>query len=101
MIFFGWGRRSKSQQIDGGRALVLSWSYFHLFWLFRVSFGLRYGLATATPEGWAHRDLTAEEAAALDAPGALTLHWWWRWGLLIGIAALLAFITFMVSTTGP
>ncbi|MFI2752967.1 hypothetical protein ACGIF2_05995 [Cellulomonas sp. P22] len=55
MIFFGWGRRSKTQQTSPNQALVLGFSYFHIFWLFRVSFGLNYSLATLTEAGWATR----------------------------------------------
>ena len=96
MIFFGWGRKSRNEQISPTQALVLSFGYFHLFWLFRVSFGLRYALATLTEQGWATRPLSDEEAAALDAPSRLTLHWWWRWGLLVLVGGV---VTLVVATS--
>ncbi len=51
MIFFGWGRNSKTHELSPHHVLVLTYAYFHVFWLFRVSFGLRYALATATEQG--------------------------------------------------
>ncbi|MFI2489989.1 hypothetical protein ACH47X_23955 [Promicromonospora kroppenstedtii] len=86
MVFFGWGSRSKTAPLDAGRALVLRYSYFHLFWILRVSWGLRYSLATATEAGWATRPLSDEEAMQLDAPNRLTLNVWWRFGLLLWAA---------------
>ncbi|WP_066582573.1 hypothetical protein [Cellulomonas timonensis] len=93
MIFFGWGRKNKTQQIDARQALILSFNYFHLFWLFRVAFGLNYSVATLTDDGWATRRLSPAEVEAGGAATALTLHWWWRFGLLIGIAAIVVIAT--------
>ncbi|MEP7762873.1 hypothetical protein [Sanguibacter sp. 25GB23B1] len=93
MIFFGWGRNNKTQQVSDVQALVLGYSYFHLFWLFRVSFGLSYSLATLTDVGWATRPLSREEATAGGAQAALALHWWWRFGLLVAVAAIVVIAT--------
>lgn len=93
MIFWGWGRQSKTAQIDGGRALVLNYTYLHLFWLLRVTWGLKYSLATATADGWAVRPLTDAEAVELDASRRVSVHWWWRWGLVIGLASIAVSIT--------
>jgi len=93
VIFFGWGRRNTSRQVSPTQALVLSYGYVHVFWLFRVSFGLRYALATATEQGWATRPMSPEEVAHTGADRELTLGWWWRWGLLVGVGALVVLIT--------
>ena len=86
MVFFGWGSKSKTAPLDAGRALVLRYSYVHLFWLLRFSWGLQYSLATATEAGWATRPLSDAEAMALDAPKRLNLNLWWRFGLLLWAA---------------
>lgn len=104
MIFFGWGRRNQTQQVGPQQALVLSYGYFHVFWLFRVAYGLRYAVATATDQGWATRPLSPEEVAATGADRAITLHWWWRCGLLIALGALAFVIVLSVvvsSLTAP
>ena len=88
MIIFGWGRGSRVHQIGPAQALVLGFSYFHIFWLFRISFGFKYALATQTEEGWATRALSPAETTSYDAPTRVTLHWWWRYGLLITIATI-------------
>ena len=93
MIFFGWGRRSTSRQVSPTQALVLSYGYVHVFWLFRASFGLRYALATATEQGWATRPMSPEEVAHTGADRALTIGWWWRWGLLVGVAGVVVLVT--------
>ena len=78
--------RARLLRSTRGDALVLRYSYFHLFWLLRVSWGLKYSLATATEAGWATRPLSDEEAMQLDAPNKLTLNLWWRWGLVLWAA---------------
>lgn len=88
MIFFGWGRKSLSRQVSPQQALILSYGYFHLFWLFRISYGFRYAVATATEAGWATRPMSAEEAAATGADREIVLSWWWRWGLLVALGVV-------------
>jgi hypothetical protein len=88
VIFFGWGRKNVSRQVSENQALVLSYGYFHVFWLFQVAFGLRYAVATLTEAGWATRPMSAEEAAATGADQVVTLGWWTRWGLLAVLGAI-------------
>jgi hypothetical protein len=95
VIFFGWGRKNVSRQVSPSQALVLNYGYFHFFWLFQVAFGYRYALATATDQGWATRPLSAEEVAASGADREVTVAWWWRWGLFVGLGALA--LTIVVS----
>jgi hypothetical protein len=87
MIFFGWGRNAKRADLSPQHVLLLHYGYFHVFWLFRVSVPRGYSLATLGEHGWATRRLEAHEVAQ-GGYGDLTLHWWWRWGLLIGLAAI-------------
>ncbi len=93
MIFFGWGRKNVTRQVSPEQALILSYGYFHLFWLFRISYGFRYAVATATEAGWATRPMSIEEARATGADQAVTISWWWRWGLLVGLGVLVVAIT--------
>lgn len=95
MIFFGWGSKSKTAPLDAGRALVLQYSYFHLFWFLRLSWGLKYSLATATEAGWATRALSDDEAMQLDAPNRLTLNLWWRYSFLL--FAALAVVSIVIG----
>ncbi|KSW20983.1 MULTISPECIES: hypothetical protein [Cellulomonas] len=88
MIFFGWGRRGKTAELDPGRVLVRAWAYFHLFWLFRISWPKGYTLATATPDGWAQRAISDEEGRALDPNGATDVNVWWRFGLLLPLIGI-------------
>lgn len=92
MIFFGWGRASKNVALSPEHAVALVYGYFHVFWLFRVSWPKEYVLATATPQGWASRPLSREEVERGGFAQHLQLHWWWRWGLLVGLGALLVIL---------
>ncbi|MBO1752842.1 hypothetical protein J4G33_13595 [Actinotalea sp. BY-33] len=94
MIFFGWGRKSKSAQVSAEQALALTYSYVHIFWLFQLAFKQRYSVATWTEAGWATRELSDQEAMAGGAPSTVTLHWWWRFGLVLAIAFLVVALTF-------
>jgi hypothetical protein len=88
-IFFGGGTRSARRQLTPEQVLVLEWRYVQLFWVFQIGWGARYSLATLSPYGWAVRPLTESEMAHLDPTTLLDVHWWWRWGLVIGLAAVL------------
>jgi hypothetical protein len=37
--------------------------------------------------------MSPEEVAHTGADRELTLGWWWRWGLLVGVGALVVLIT--------
>lgn len=87
LIIFGWGQRSRTQQLSTEQALMLTYGYFHIFWLFQVAFRFRYSLATFTESGWATRELSDTEATTGGAQQMLSLGWWWRWGLLVGLGA--------------
>ncbi|GII97724.1 hypothetical protein CLV28_2084 [Sediminihabitans luteus] len=91
MIFFGWGRNALTAQVNDTQAVVLRYWYVHVFWLFRLSFPSGYGLATLTENGWATRDMEPHEKALAQREKHVRIHWWWRWGLLIGLAALVLF----------
>lgn len=99
MIFFGWGRRSTTTELDPGRVLVRVWAHFHLFWLFRISWPRGYQLATATPAGWAQQAISDEEGRSLDPTGATDLHLWWRFGLLLPVVMIV--ISIVVATLFP
>lgn len=92
MIFYGWGKNSKTLDTGPSEALVLVYQYMHIFWLFRVSFGHKYSLATLTDTGWMTAPLTRADVKLTGAKSALQLHWWWRFGLFVplGLIAVLA-----------
>ncbi|QCB92239.1 hypothetical protein [Cellulomonas shaoxiangyii] len=99
MIFFGWGKRSTTAQLDAGRALVRVWGYFHLFWLFRLSWPKGYLLATATEAGWAQQPVSDAEGASLDPEGRTNLNPWWRFGLLLPVVGVV--VTIVLGTLFP
>ena len=82
MVIFGWGRRERVRPLDETRHLILNYGYFHLFWLFTVTFKYRYMLATWTESGWVTREVPEYEAAAMHDGSAPKPAWWWRWSLL-------------------
>lgn len=99
MIFFGWGRRARTAELEPGRALVRVWSHFHLFWLFRISWPKGYQLATATEAGWAQQPISDEEGRALDPEGRTTPHLWWRFGLVLPLIGIICSI--VIATLFP
>lgn len=42
MIFFGWGKSSKQWPLNDGSVLLATWSYFHIFWTCRFSWGVEW-----------------------------------------------------------
>jgi hypothetical protein len=92
MLIWGWGRKSRSRQLNAAEALLVSFRYFSLFFVFTVTWGATYALARVQQDGAvSYRDLTLEQALAagggeLPAPTA-----WQRFSLLgLLVAAVLA-----------
>jgi len=42
MLFFGWGRSHKQWDLIDGRAILVTWSYFHIFWICRFSWRVEW-----------------------------------------------------------
>ncbi|GAB2969059.1 hypothetical protein [Nocardioides montaniterrae] len=98
MIFYGWGRKSITKQIDAGTAVVRMYRYAHLFWVLSFTWGGSYQLATATESGWAHRAITAEQAAEVLGGHQLEPNLWKRFSLpvVIGLLVLLSLVARLV-----
>ncbi|AEI13489.1 hypothetical protein [Cellulomonas gilvus] len=92
MIFFGWGRNSKTHELSPHHVLVLTYAYFHVFWLFRITVPQGYGLATLSEYGWATRPMTPLEVDNGGYKELLSVSWWWRWGLLVGLAGVVLLV---------
>lgn len=91
MLFFGWGRKSTQRQLSHSQVISMSWSSFHLFFLFALGWGKRYTLATLTEQGWAQREITETDAQQLLGFD-LDIPLWNRFGLLITAAFLIVVI---------
>ena len=93
MLFWGWGGKSINRQVSPGQAVVLSYRYFHLMFVFTAAFRYRYLLATATEQGWATRPVTEPEALAMLDGQELRPSMWQRysiWLVPLVIALILA-----------
>ncbi len=89
MLFFGWGKRSVKRQIDAANVLLCTYGYFSIMFLFMVTFSYQYRLAVFSNGAWTYRELTKEEAMSLNGGTELKPHWWWQFGLLIGLVAII------------
>lgn len=89
MLIWGWGRTSRSRQLDAARALLVSFRYFSLFFVFTVTWGATYALARVQEDGSvAYRDLTPEQALEVGDGRLPTPSAWQRFsllGLLVGV----------------
>lgn len=88
MLFWGWGRRSLQRQVSPDTTVLRRYRYVHLMFLFTVTWGYDYALATLTPQGWATRPVSATEARGLLGGQDLEPGWWKRWSLVVGLAVL-------------
>jgi len=100
-MFFGSGRKNKTQNLPDGRAIMLNYGYFHLMFIFTVTFKYKYILCTKSSDGWAYKDVTKEEATQLLSGQELKPHWWWRYSLLIGpgLSIVIAIISSIVGNS--
>ena len=83
MIFFGWGNKQIVAPFDAATQLVLRYRYFHLMWLFRISFDLKHWWVFAGPQGPTQRPLTPQEMEYYKVKERLPINLWWHYGLLI------------------
>ncbi|WP_392544655.1 hypothetical protein [Oryzobacter telluris] len=94
MLIWGWGRKSRSRQLDAAQALFVNFGYFSLFFVFSVTWDAKYVLARVQPDGgWSYRDVTDAEATQLAGGGELPAPSpWQRFSLLGLVVVVVAFI---------
>lgn len=93
MLIWGWGRKSRNRQVSATEALIASFRYFSLFFVFTVTWGTRYVLARVAEDGAvSYRDLTGEQAMAAANGGELPAPTAWQrfslLGLLVAVVAV-------------
>ncbi|TDZ42376.1 hypothetical protein [Mycobacteroides franklinii] len=89
MLFWGWGGRSKQLELSPTQVLSFAYRYFHLFFVFSVTFSGSYSLLTLTEHGWAAAPIAQEQADEILAGRSLQPNPWRRfslYGFLIVIA---------------
>ncbi|MBM6402018.1 hypothetical protein [Phycicoccus sonneratiae] len=86
MLIWGWGRKSRSRQVNAAEALLVNFAYFSLFFVFTVTWGARYALARVQEDGAvSYRDLTPEQAMAAAQGGELPAPTPWQRFSLLGL----------------
>ena len=99
MLFWGYGGSTANRQISPTQAVVLAYRYFHLMFIFTVTFRYSYLLATLTEQGWAHRKITQEEALGLLGGQSLTPSWWKRYSLWVLLGAIVALVVLLAVSS--
>ena len=99
MLFWGWGGKSITRQLSPERAVLLTYRYLHLMFLFTTTWGYKYALATATEQGWATRGISDAEALQLLGGVELRPSAWKRFSifLLLGVVLLAVVIVALGS----
>lgn len=99
IVFFGWGRKAKEAVVSPYERLLMTYRYFHLFWIFTAAWGRQYQLATFTEQGWAVMPIDADAAAARMGGVLPDIHPWWRYSLVgvIGIGVAMVVLSALVA----
>lgn len=94
MLIWGWGRKSRSTRVSDTSALIATFRYFSLFFVFSTTWGTRYVLAAAHPDGsTGYRDVSDAEAMSVANGGPLPAPTpWQRFSLLGLLAAVLVVV---------
>ena len=87
MIFFGWGKSNKQWTLSDGKIVLVGWSYFHIFWVFRISWGKNWYLLTDNRSQ--DETITIEKAIELTGDQKINIPFIDRFGWLIMIILLL------------
>ncbi len=94
MLFWGWGGKNITRQVSPGQAVLLTYRYLHLMFLFTTTWGYKYAVATATDQGWATRAVSDAEALQLLGGEELRPSLWKRFSifLLLGVVLLVVVV---------
>lgn len=82
MFFFGWGKKSKAWEIGDEMHLVVSWSYFDIFWC-PIAFGVQWHLVGDKRSEDA--TISYEKVKELFPTNTPSLNIWQKYGLLLVI----------------
>lgn len=87
MIFFGWGQSNKQWPLADGSVVLAKWSYFHIFWICRFSWGVEWHQLTDRRSE--DRRIFLATAQELTGDEKLNIPFLDRFGGLICIGAIL------------
>lgn len=91
MIFFGWGKKQKYWKMPDGKYLVVTWSYFHIFWCpiaFKIKWHLIEDEKIDVHVIVENRVISSEKAKEISGENMPDLNIWERYGLAILIAGI-------------
>jgi len=88
MIFFGWGKKTRTWPIDEERTLVAVWRYFDIFWLFPIAGSIHWYIVTDNRSE--DTEINYERVRQYFPTNTPKVGIWWRFGLLIMIAIFVA-----------
>ena len=92
MLFWGWGGKNITRQISHQQAVLLTYRYLHLMFLFTTTWGYKYAVATQTEQGWATRAVSDAEALQLLGGEELRPSLWKRFSIFVLLGAVLLFV---------
>src|SRR3989344_7357786 len=91
MIFFGWGKKQKKWKTPDGKYLVVTWSYFHIFWCpiaFKIKCHLIEDDKIDVHVIVEDRTISSEKVKEIFSEQTPDLSIWERYGLIIIIIVI-------------
>ncbi|MBM6402818.1 hypothetical protein JQN72_00980 [Phycicoccus sp. CSK15P-2] len=99
MLIWGWGRKSRTVRLNDAEAVIATFRYFSLFFVFSTTWGTRYVLARVQPDGTTgYRDLADQEAMAAANGGELPAPTPWQRFSLLGLLAVGIVLVVLVAS---
>ena len=92
MLFWGWGGKNITRQVSHQQAVLLTYRYLHLMFIFTTTWGYKYAVATATEQGWATRAVTDAEALQLLGGVELRPSLWKRFSIFLLLGGILLIV---------
>lgn len=92
-MFWGWGSKTRQKKVSDKHVVMNRYRYFHFMFLFNVTWGYKYILATQGADGWSYKDIPKEEATRLTGGDELMPNWWMRFSLYFALVSLAISIT--------
>lgn len=90
MIFWGWGRKNKSWTIGEGLLLMVTWSYFDIFFM-PIAFNKQWHILSNNRDE--DKVISYEDVKKLIPDNTPTIGYFYEYGLLIAVGILTVFIT--------
>lgn len=97
---YAQGRKNRTFTVADGSTINLNYGFINLFWVFNFTYGYRYSVTKMNEDGSTnHKDITKEEATAMNNSTPVMPPVYERYSFLIFVALVVVLYLWRMITT--